>query len=436
MKIKSIEIVNIGIISHMIIEINKPLNLIVGDVEQGKTTILDCIQYVLGAKFPADILRHGTDKGHIMTKWDTSSIKRVFRRKKDGVTVSDKIEFILNGELQTKPIDAIKEFLNPYLLDQDFFIKKTELERNKYFVELFNVDVAGIDTEIKEKKQAVTILKAKIDTYGEIDITPVEKADVYALSKERKLVFDKYASDQLANDTKNETIKDDNTLFKSAKENLNSLSKKITELEEKLQAAKHDFDHAKIWVDNNQVEDLLPAIPLPNTTKIDIEISDAKATNVKYERYTENKERYEEKQAHGLDLSGKEKSIRELRAEKIKKLADVSDKCGIEGLKFDINANAFYKGCSIGLLSTSQAIGLSSALKSLYPKGFGIELLDGAERLKWTDKDLTKVESIQLYIDRAEQQETTILATVVSDEPAKVPDEVGVWVVEGGKIKE
>lgn len=79
-----------------------------------------------------------------------------------------------------------------------------------------------------------------------------------------------------------------------------------------------------------------------------------------------------------------------------------------------------------GMLSTSQMMKLSSQLSALYPEGFGLDLIDRAESLG---------KSIFAFVDRAKAENKTILAAVVGEKPAEVPEEVGVFVVEGGVIK-
>jgi hypothetical protein len=61
----------------------------------------------------------------------------------------------------------------------------------------------------------------------------------------------------------------------------------------------------------------------------------------------------------------------------------------------------------------------------LYPPGLGISLIDRGESLG---------KSIFGLIHRARTEDKTILTTVVGERPAVVPEHVGVFVVEGGKI--
>jgi hypothetical protein len=79
------------------------------------------------------------------------------------------------------------------------------------------------------------------------------------------------------------------------------------------------------------------------------------------------------------------------------------------------------------MLSTSQIMRLSELLSGRYPDGFNLSLLDRGESMG---------KSIFALIERATAEEKTILATVVGEKPAKTPDGVGVFVVEGGQVKQ
>jgi hypothetical protein len=68
---------------------------------------------------------------------------------------------------------------------------------------------------------------------------------------------------------------------------------------------------------------------------------------------------------------------------------------------------------------------LSSLLSARYPAGLGVELIDRAESLG---------KSIFEFVSRAVSEQKTILATVVGERPANAPEQVGVFVVEKGKV--
>jgi len=68
---------------------------------------------------------------------------------------------------------------------------------------------------------------------------------------------------------------------------------------------------------------------------------------------------------------------------------------------------------------------LSSALAGLYPNDLGISLIDKAAELG---------EDIFKYISIAKEKGLTILAAIVGKRHAEISEEVGVWVVDDGKI--
>jgi len=117
-----------------------------------------------------------------------------------------------------------------------------------------------------------------------------------------------------------------------------------------------------------------------------------------------------------------EANIKELRQQKLLKLSEINGK--IEGLEAN-EKGLFFENTSFDMLSTSQIMNLSSQLSSFYPEGFGIELIDHGESLG---------KSIFEFVNRAEKEEKTILATIVGEKPALVPENIGVFVIENGKL--
>jgi len=74
-------------------------------------------------------------------------------------------------------------------------------------------------------------------------------------------------------------------------------------------------------------------------------------------------------------------------------------------------------------------------IQSTSTTGFGIEELlsrDGSDR----DLRPGRVPGVDIFkiIEGARERKSTILATIVGDRPALVPEDVGVWVVSNGKL--
>lgn len=426
MKVTKLTIHNVGLIADTVIELNKPLILFYGEIRQGKTTILNGVRWCFGGAFPSDIIRHGEKEAFVQLDFDGGCIRREWYRAKDETTKARDVQFVRNGKPVPSPVGEIKRFLNPFLLDQDFFRNKSELERKQYFTELFAVDTTALDTEQFNRDREAVQLRAKIKGYGEIDLKEVKPVDATALKAELDKIRQQHEQKCNSVETFNSQARADNAIRESKSARLESTELEIADLEKRLSAAKKIKEELQAWLKDNRVV-LLQVKPLaPDTTVLEARISDAAANNVRADQYQANKRRSDEKATDEKSLSVIEARLREIKKEKTAKLKGVSESCGIEGLAFDESGNFTYEGTQAGMLSTSQIMKLSSALSDLYPEGFGVDLLDRGESLG---------KSIFGFIERAQKEEKTILATIVGEKPAQVPENVGVFVVEGGKVK-
>ena len=426
MKFKRLLIKNIGMVKNSIIPIDRPLVIFFGQPMEGKTTHLNAVRWAFGGAFPDDIITHGEKDGSITLEFDSGTIIREFYRAKDGTTAARPISFVRDGKPVKKPVDEIKKFLNPFLLDQDYLRKMTELERSRYFVELFGVDTSALDKEISASEQEARELRIKIKMYGDIDtkeIKPIDVAPLVASLNDKKRAYQIQVNE----------AEDKNKVVRFHNENVNAVVKKtfdrstmIDDLELQIKNLKAEQTKDETWIQSNPKQDEIPYPAPPDTSSLESQISDAAATNVRAEQYQANLKRARVKQADGSKLVELESQQRDLKKAKIAKLKDISDNCKIKGLSFDETGNFSFEGTSAGMLSGSQIMRLSEELSSLYPKDLGISLIDRGESLG---------KSIFLLIDRAKEDEKTILATVVGERPANVPEEVGVWVVEKGEVK-
>ena len=419
MQLKTIEIKNIGLITNEVIPIDKPLLLFYGDIMQGKTTILNAVKLCFGGAFPSDVIRHGEQEAHVQLTFDNATIRREFYRNAAGEVTARPITFIRDGLVVKKPVEAIKEFLNPFLLDQNHLFNMTELERKRFFIDLFGVDTSAFDKEYNILEGECKTLRIEVKSFGEIDITPVEQIDVTEAKEKIKQANDKYAEDMEAYHAKNAVVTERNMTRARGEATLNEIEAKLKELMSK----KAEIEE---WL---QKHPALPAVTMPtpiDTTQLQEAVNNAAAQAVRYEQYQQNLSRDKAKKEKQRQLLEKEAKQRAIKAEKETLLKSLSNTTGIEGLSFDEEGNFVYEGTQAGMLSTSQLMRLSSALSAKYPEGFGIELIDRGESLG---------KSIFEFVKRAEKEERTILATIVGDKPADVPDNIGVFVVEEGKVK-
>ena len=171
MKVKKLVIHNIGMIGDTEITLNKPLIIFYGEIMQGKTTILNAVRWAFGGSFPDDIIRHGEKEASVLLEFEGGSINREWYKSKDGITKAREIAFIRDGKPVKKPVDEIKKFLNPFLLDQDYLRKMGETERKQYFTSLFAVDTSALDKEISSCESSAKELRVKVKMYGDIDLS-------------------------------------------------------------------------------------------------------------------------------------------------------------------------------------------------------------------------------------------------------------------------
>jgi DNA repair ATPase RecN len=459
MKVTRLTIKNIGKIASESIELNKPLILFYGEIMSGKTTLLNAVKWVFGGAFPTDIIRHGQEEASVTLDFVGGSITREWYVAKDATTKAREIVFVRDGKPVKKPVQEIAKFLNPFLLNQDFLRDMTELERRKFFIDFLGVDTKELDTENSDLAEQARNLRSKIDGYGEIDLTPVVVEDASKLKEElaaaRKVHADKHGklNDQLEALREQERgHQETRRSLQTAENNQAALLKEHTEkqqevvaLRDKLQQSELDMAHLEDRLTEStalitdltktatKLPDLKPqaekikaelADPL-DTSELESKIAKSAADEVRAEQYKANLARAEQKKKDGKLLLECESRQRDIKSDKAAKLAEIAASSGIAGLAFDADGNFIYQDTTAGMLSTSQIMRLSSDISAKYPEGFSMELIDRAESLG---------RSVFEYVEHAKKHNSTIMAAIVGDKPAKTPDECGVFVVQDGKI--
>jgi hypothetical protein len=459
MKITHLLIHNIGLIADEKIAIEKPLIIFYGEICAGKTTILNCVRWVCGGEFPTDILRHGAKEGHIELQFDHGHLRREFYLAKDGKTVKARpIEFVRDGRPVAKPVAEIEKLLNPFALDQDYLVRKNEADRNRFFIELFGVDTSKLDNDLYTLEREATELRAELKGFGEIDLTKQERADMAKLKEWRQTIVDaanKSRTDleaqleQINADHQRKQQGHDNEVFDlrslrqsrtTAQNVIASANEEIRLLQIKIGKLQETVKSQQGWLESNpdkpdptpptppdttELKGKIHALHTPDTAEVDLKISNAAAQNVRADTYERNLERDGQRQQKQADLATREAAIKAKREERIGLLRTINESCKIEGLKFTETGDFSFEDTSAAMLSTSQIIRLSKKISDLFPPGLGIELLDRGESLG---------RSIFDYVNHANTNQTTVLATVVGERPAAVPADVGVFVVKDGVV--
>ena len=462
MKIKELKIKNLRKISDATLEFNKPLICLYGEVEQGKTTFLDAIKILFSSGFPNDLIQHGKKDAEIILTLENGVISRSFYIDKNGETKGR----ALNAIVENKKLKAsdLKKMFNPFQLNQDFLKEMTNLERKKFFIDLFNVDTSDIDVNILQKEQEAKNLRIEIRSFGEIDLTEIEKPNLQELQEKEQSEKERLNKIVISNHAKNAKLKanwqieNDNHLkeiqiFNKKQSEILRKRKDTTTLALKITDAIFDFnkftgtnlfENSEIaldeFIDNMDLPEeqkKLTQLPEPEyidekqgcdtsmLEKIQTQISDAKVNELKYNNYLQNVEKQKQKEQKQKELSSTENDIRELRKQKISKLSKYGKE--IKGLSFNQNGDLTFENTINDNLSTSQIVRLGSLLSKLYPNSLlDLELIDRGESLG---------KKIWEFIDKAEKEQKTILASIVGEKPAETPEKVGVFIVENGNLK-
>ncbi len=426
MKVKRLIIKNVGLIADTAIELNKPLIIFYGEICNGKTTLLNSVKWCFGGAFPADLIRHGENEASVRLEFEGGSISREWYRAKTGETKAREIVFIRDGKPVKRPVDEIKKFLNPFLLDQDYLRKMGETERKQYFAQLFAVDTSEIDKEMSACEAEARELRIQVKMYGEIDLTKIDPVDPEPLKSERARILREYYERVNSVEEKNRIIRERNSERDIRIRQIQIDEKEISELEGKLAQLKQEVQVHRCWLTDHSAGQINPLPLMPDISPLEDKITEAAATNVRAEQYQKNLKRADQKKGDEKKILFLENRQRDLKKAKIAKLAEISATSKIKDLAFDEMGNFIYQGTSAGMLSGSQIMRLSEELSNLYPKDLGISLVDRAESLG---------KSVFLLIDRAKEESKTILATVVGEVATDIPEEVGVWIVEGGNLK-
>lgn len=473
MKVTSLQIINIRLITDATIQFNKPLILLYGDVEQGKTTFLDAIKILFKKGFPNDLIQHEKDEAEITLTLENGIISRSFYTAENGAIKGRPLRAIVNN--RSLSISELQTMFNPFQLNQDFLKDMNAPERKRFFVDLFGIDTKTIDDEIKDAETISKDLKSEIKGFGEIEVIEVDEPDMVGLLKERKVEKErllllyrtavrdnvklKYEWENDCHDARavwsNENTKHlqgiqsfnkeqgvIKTKLKNAKKQLSTLM----EFENNVLFSECiNFELATRNVTNmDEPEDEKPITQLsdPELPKeptysdpvqdkakheeIQLRVNNAGVQQLRYETYLKDVQKGQLKISKELELKEALTRIYVLRKRKVSNLSEYGEE--IPGLSFNEDGELNFEGAANENLSTSQVVRLGSLLSKLFPDSLlDLELLDRAESLG---------KKIWEFEEKAKNENKTILAAIVGERPAVHPEDVGVFVVENGNISE
>lgn len=435
---------------------DKGLIQIKGKNKQGKTSLIDTIQWIIegNKKLNADIIQHGKEKAKAELQVGDYVIKRVTTRKSQSLEVrnirTNKVE---KGEVQN--------FLNTFVNDLTFnprpFLDQTPLQQLKFAMDLFKIDFTELDRQLTALEQDRLICGREVKKFGDLDEGAPEefkRVDIDALLKARKRIeqsnleiraeYEEARNKELAEiDKFNEEQRRRAAKIKTIQDTRKANDEEIYKTEEKIKELKRQLEQAESWLSGLQetkaelqkefeelpqplpLKPLAAEIPEPkyhSLESIDQQIAEANANNVKaeaYERWLEKKAEKREKENEYDALDGK---IKRLREKKLETLRAVNT--GVEGLEIREDG-LYYNGVSSQNWSDSEAIRISSQLCIAQMPELRTIFIDRGESF-----DSESLKELELWAIENDIQ--AIITIVDSYLPTDI--EEGVFYIEEGKV--
>lgn len=188
MKIVSLEAENVKHLKAVFIKPDGSAVIIGGDNEQGKTCVLDSIEYALNgaASIPPKPIRTGQEKARVVLDLGDLVVTRTFTAKGTNLTVKNK-----DGATFASPQAMLDKLVGELSFDPLAFSKMDETRRSEVLKKLVGLDFDSLNLEYKKCFEERTIvnrdgkaLKATLDQMMRHDDAPDKEVYISELSKE------------------------------------------------------------------------------------------------------------------------------------------------------------------------------------------------------------------------------------------------------------
>mgnify|MGYP005784429633 FL=1 len=278
--ISNIHIKNIGIIDDLEINLNKGMNVFIGETGAGKSLIIDAINIICGGRFSKEIIRKGENHSYVeLCMYSPDDINSV-----DGNIIITREIYSngrnmckINGRLVT--VAELKNFMSNYIeihgqnANQQLFDNKTHIKYLDNFIgkEIFDLKVEyknkytrynEIKRELrenygdeKEKQRKLDLLRYQLN---EIQEAKLKTGEEEKLEEKRKIILnsEKIAKNlSEANNAVGENVIDMLSTAIRALEKIEEIDSKYTETIENLRNSYYNLQEISRDI-NNYMEDI------------------------------------------------------------------------------------------------------------------------------------------------------------------------------------
>ena len=188
MKIVSLEAENVKNLRAVCIKPDGSAIVVGGDNEQGKTCVLDSIEYALNgaASIPSQPIRKGQSKARVVLDLGDLVVTRTFTAKGTNLTVKNK-----DGATFASPQAMLDKLVGELSFDPLAFSKMDAKRQSEVLKKLVGLDFDSLNLEYNKSFEERTVinregktLKASLDQMIKHDDTPDKEVSVSDLSKE------------------------------------------------------------------------------------------------------------------------------------------------------------------------------------------------------------------------------------------------------------
>lgn len=366
----------------------KGFTFIKGNNEQGKTSILDCIEYLFKGKSKINNQTIGHDKDKISAELDVGEyiIKRIQTEKSDRLEIKDKKGFVKSD----KPQQFLDSLINDLTFNPFPFLNKSSKEKLKFMMDFLKIDFTELDREIHDTEVERLYLGRQGKELGKpVEVEKAERVNVVALMAERDEIM-AFNQEQESKKHILITMIDD---LHIRKHDIETIKQKLRFAEGLLEAKEKDIE---------AYTDIESTKPI---NEVQEKINESEEVNKKAEQYDQY---VEHKKRHEILLGSYD-----IANTKIKKLTDdkyeilKQTKTGIEGLKIKEDG-LYFNDIFSENWSDSQGIKISCMLSQIMKPELKSIFIDRGESFDentlkqiedWAGKNdiqciITKVESI------------------------------------------
>lgn len=427
----------------------KGLTAIKGKNKQGKSTVIDTVEWLLrgGKVLDRSAKNPEREKAEAELELGPYRIKRTMSEKSTALSVRNvTTNEVEKGEVQ----NFLDTFINELTFNPRALADLTRVEKYKFCMKLYNIDFTEIDKQMAALETDRLLSGRELKKYGEIEpVEPVERVNVQSLLAKKQEVetrniavrnkFDfakqkeleqinRFNKEQMAKEKALEVEQDRYADLESDRAHINSEIKQteneIKELQAKLLVLAEDekkveanlVDCKKKLADLPKPEPEKPLVanlPEPtyeSTSTIDIEIQNAVAVNQKAELYESYLHKKDEKAEKELEYNALDDKIKSLREKKYEILRGIDTK--VEGLTIGED-DIYYNGIGSENWSDSERLRITSELCVAMMPHLRAIFIDGAEEMD--------SESLQELNAWAMAHDIQVICTMVADAPDDEP---------------